>query len=1452
MSKISLKTSSTQPSLKKLPKKDLKPFGFCCSLDRFNSLSRYDQRLPPYESSLTAITSIHECPTVKMRMKFSTSRLLRDRKRSTKTKTSDVEDEQQRLENDVLNYFLTRRNNRFIKQYLEDEIALAKDIFWAEKQRRYNEASDKAIKIAKKKNQKKLALISKTYPRWFQDFSLDQMKNLMKLQNVMRIDYEETKTSGTQMILIAIGVISTFFKLAPNTIKELHKSSNLNSVDFLREIYKILTGNDFYQEGYKKVYSCNERIILSAIAFLTLPETVKELHKRLPPVIMPKLPPKPKPPICLPRQKDSCPYKEELFKRPDWAGYRNALQKWRKQRKLIAIPKVTLSLNNKYKIFINNGSEIKEREKDICAEYLKKTSTKELQEISLTTREQNSVIDEQRDFKDKDFSREKNVETERLAIFDIFQSEGKKSDYKSLEIYITEDITSKTLDPPKLLETKQKLWLDEKNIHDVTAGTFKDSQDCPVTEITNDIISNEKFFSVLKLDDQSRKVFPSGRENLSRNWQEWLQNVDEDYRQLEEETDELIRNVQAIMKLVFPVCDSCCLCRQTRKFYENLQQSEIDKIPISMQNGEKNMHIIDSKEVQSSEGNVTKSSINQVTLKDEAKTNIDNVKETEQSQYISDTQKDKIHVLSEIPESPQFIKNIPPCSCAIRQMTDKDISPSMSKDDFSWIKEEGLCPGKKYRPDELGAYSCKTYPDDKCCKYNPFLKEIMNISQIAPSAKILKTDYEAIPKTPTWFTTSSPLRMQEKSNNISSLKQFNKTDKLSKHKFTKKNETKNVVNKTEKIARKHKMTKLKNIFKSTTGNPHNIQSAVLSKELLTINDFAEENTEKKSCNWKIRSEQDLLAKKTLAYLCEPDYPLEMMAVRPGGQPCQCREKRRKKKILISNTNDLMHKERTRKTELEEEDEIIDDVSYFTPPISPRRSDEYIPEYDILKSPYDMCVSEAMDKTLKLIERYSGPKSLIEKIRKKPKSCNCTNIITKDNGLVNQNKNIEEERKKLMELKSSEERWKIALKDAALMDYFTRREDNTPCWTSCKKIARVARPRRLKIVKPVCECKYERKIVEHEERKQKACQQKLDDLKISTSFQIPMHSKEDIRQTVALHRHWSPINIPPGPLPTKDVILKKEMEARKKARDEAFKLIYGDKNEKNMSYLTTRETLDEQKLTKKIQKKIDTKESYTNVKNKTPKTRSKLQSLNKKTNKIGHQTDANKENVDKIIRKKKIYSDEVAEVNHQKNVLHKQAIEQKTEKKINNGSHRLKGGGDKKYINSKFDLVTIMKAELEKMAAEGYTFAKLPECYLMPQLQDWLMYRKGVAFSEIDKKNLMQATVGMWALINKKLKFDKKPSLHLTEHQLKRLTYYHAEKIKEKIRQTTAIFHSKIRKARVSYARIMWSTMQYGKFPSMSFKRTFFTYMPSKEADGHVYRPWLPSEVHERDFEFSCY
>lgn len=641
--------------------------------------------------------------------------------------------------------------------------------------------------------------------------------------------------------------------------------------------------------------------------------------------------------------------------------------------------------------------------------------------------------------------------------------------------------------------------------------------------------------------------------------------------------------------------------------------------------------------MQFSRQNPTESPIDQVAAENEVKTNViinGVTKEAGKTHYyISGIQKDKIHIPSRISEPPvsQPVKNIPPCSCAIQQMTEKDISSFASKDDIPWTKEEGLCPGKKYRPDEPGAYSCKTYPGDKFCRHNPFMEEIMkmekrkiekrekeekmknmiesietvkketqvpkelimekkkdkfipdlnypayddpwNILRTAPSAKITKTDYEATLKltSPAWPTTSLPLKTQERRNNISSskklkkiknntldkennnktfklslkspnkiqkdinkekkeikdmkkkkepiflkkitvnkkdtkssntisgstatfqtekkqqmklllrnkpIKQFSKINKLPRYSSVKTNKKKNVIDEAEEIDnRKREMARLKNMFKSFAETLGDIQPAILPGELLAINQSSlEEKTEEiitssaaddeeKSyrikegpCGWRTRSEQELPTKKTIAYLCEPDYPLETIAVRPGGRPCQCRENRNKKKILTYNISGLVEKKdgrRTRKMKLEEENRIIDGVFYFTPPISPRRSDEYVPEYDLLESPYDMCVSEATEERLKLIEKYAGPKSLIEKIRRKPKSCNCNNVTKKDH-LADQLKDLEETRKKLMESKSPEERWKTALKDAALMNYFTQREDNAPCWTSCKKIARTAK------------------------------------------------------------------------------------------------------------------------------------------------------------------------------------------------------------------------------------------------------------------------------------------------------------------------------------------------------------------------------------------------------------
>lgn len=60
----------------------------------------------------------------------------------------------------------------------------------------------------------------------------------------------------------------------------------------------------------------------------------------------------------------------------------------------------------------------------------------------------------------------------------------------------------------------------------------------------------------------------------------------------------------------------------------------------------------------------------------------------------------------------------------------------------------------------------------------------------------------------------------------------------------------------------------------------------------------------------------------------------------------------------------------------------------------------------------------------------------------------------------------------------------------------------------------------------------------------------------------------------------------------------------------------------------------------------------------------------------------------------------------------------------------------------------------------------------------------------------------------------------------------------------AMFYSQLRKERVLYGRSMWNSMEYGKFPSISFKQAYFTYMASKEADGHVFKPWMPSEIRD--------
>jgi len=574
--------------------------------------------------------------------------------------------------------------------------------------------------------------------------------------------------------------------------------------------------------------------------------------------------------------------------------------------------------------------------------------------------------------------------------------------------------------------------------------------------------------------------------------------------------------------------------------------------------------------------------------------------------YISGIQKEKIHVPSQVSDRPVFqpdIINIPPCACAIQQAYEKGhVSPSISTDNIPWTKDEGLCPGKKYRPKETGAYSCKEYPGDKSCRRNPFMKDVLkmkrkekekqeeeereekteldpikeedeikkkkeefildlaypgydspwNLLRTAPSNES-KTDYEqtlklSSPVSPVICTSKAQIKNISPSNNelrgvgstrnkninnnpfyrnnpvkisfgnpsnvLESIKEqkeeknkidrnIKKNENISSYKITANKEnaqssntisvTKNEIEKSqlntspnkiineqsnnakiqkyndkndekkiEQLDKKRKMARLKNMLKLHMPFLRDIQPAVLPEELrpeeeycdpkVPIDEEISYRTRKDPCGWRTKSEQELPAKKTLVYICEPDYPLETMSTGPGGRPCKCRENRNKKKILKYNVGGFVAKDwrGPRKTKLKEENRLIDGVIYLTPPDSPRRSDEYIPEYDLAKSPYEKC--QRTNERSKLIEKYCGPQSLVETSRKrKPASCTCSGIAKRAH-LADQKEDIEKARQDLMDEKSPEERWNIALKDPILMDYFTQCKDKTFCWTSCRKFA----------------------------------------------------------------------------------------------------------------------------------------------------------------------------------------------------------------------------------------------------------------------------------------------------------------------------------------------------------------------------------------------------------------
>lgn len=127
------------------------------------------------------------------------------------------------------------------------------------------------------------------------------------------------------------------------------------------------------------------------------------------------------------------------------------------------------------------------------------------------------------------------------------------------------------LEYSKRPRSEKKSWLGEKDTHLIVTGLSENAL-YPISYETSGLAcvtpenSDESFFAKLNLAGR-RKTYPRGRENLSRNWQEWLRVADEEFIKVGKVADQIIDSIKDTLKLVGPEisCDACCSCRQTRK-----------------------------------------------------------------------------------------------------------------------------------------------------------------------------------------------------------------------------------------------------------------------------------------------------------------------------------------------------------------------------------------------------------------------------------------------------------------------------------------------------------------------------------------------------------------------------------------------------------------------------------------------------------------------------------------------------------------------------------------------------------------------------------------------------------------------------------------------------------------------------------------------------------------------
>ncbi|XP_011500645.1 PREDICTED: uncharacterized protein LOC105364427 [Ceratosolen solmsi marchali] len=1291
------------------------------------------------------------------------------------------------------------------------------------------------------------------FPFWYTEFSLLQLQYLKELKDTMFQDKEEQTTFRTLNTLSNIGIITDTLKVESRIVRKYLNKYNTDPIRFLCEIYKAVSGDYFENEEFKR-YNCTERIILSGIAFLELPKIILELQKRLPPVHEGTYLAKPKPPRVRRPIKKISPYLEKLLMPPHWKAYAVKLEKWRIKcstsiRPVVILPKI-----------------VNTHDKRATAEGERKGTS----------------ITPQKNKDDKHIERINSIEQTSSGLED----KNKKQDINNSSDVNFQEFSS--------VDAKYKQDIHSFSMQDWT----NPPSPCPykyrkLMEKVGPVKTDKDFFNELGYENK-KKYYPSGRKNLSVKMQSYLLGLESNLYKVTDDVDKLTCKVGAIAKEIFESdqkCSPCCVCEQTQKTEIKLHNTKSPHLMIDsiLTVKDDKTQVIGATAMHSPASSI--SSIGEPLRIPSSEKLVKNVIITGTATTVDGETVKQVEGISKAIEHvphhtlrPEIntieIRNVPPCACSKDAQENEIDEEIIVKDKYA-----DMCYGRKYRPDEGPAYSCKEFkknePVEEDYEYKEYNsdKYMMNndatcgcgiefekcsLDDEAEYPNSIKSEFENIQeysceaKGPYRICKRCGRKVDAKCSIIpirkTNLTKYNKNlrkeiaDECSCHSLSEylkfnidkmtclkpKKETFNKQMITEKNESKKLSIKSTNIHSQTENQttdsaeikivPNNSQVSTrstaslldaekheeycqLEKKMMEKNaskgDNFDKNTEEEimkssslkyiSTNggpygWKTKSEEELPTEYTLSHLVPPKYPLCSIPTADGKSTCKCRENRNNRKILLYNIGGMVNESQNNRQDPPQKDSlprVIEGVTWLSPEPSIRRSEEYVPEYELYDSPYDkMC-----------------------KVSTKMLTCS-------DNKEANNNATT-----------SRSQDWENSFNDPYLSEFYTQKKAKVSCSKKCSKFPKQnEKIRQLRVMKPVCECKYERKIMKknEEQRNRLYRQNRVKSLNRISDTSMPASPSQNLMATQSSNSNNTVMKY--SGIEDTGKTIKAQVEISSITMQTPVVTPVQSKYSHNNSFDISYQSDTSDKMTENLPIKVDESHNVLLSKNEFSKDRKKLFSGD--TNQLMGIQDEHKD-----------YGGiENNMTNPDTNIINT----------LNGNSSQLKSTTKMKRSPSFYDrleeeLKIQMRHELEKMATEDFISVKLPGFYKMPQLLYWISYRtKGMYLIGSQKESMEEAIdKNKWSIINERISRKNIPPIIMVKKEDKKtLNFNKAMYWKKKIAEYKLKFYTQLRQDILNFSRDVWPLMEFGKFPDIIFKQAYFTYLPSREKDAQVVRLWM--------------